>query len=186
MNKPSEIIKFDKYLGRIQQPNILLMNRSFHILGKISRYDNWHASIVANGLNEIVFNVHKYADGRLCPIWDDLVDLKIVDVDGFGRFEIAVNYTDNTETVKSVHGFSLENELAQIYLNDFHVNDEEAADMVITEYSKDNYDEEGNFIPTVFYDKNDEKHSLLHRVLADKAPHWVCYAIYCAWGRCTA
>ena len=172
MNKPSEIIKFDKYLGRIQQPNILLMNRSFHIIGKISMYDNWHASIVANGLNEIVFNVHKYADGRLCPIWDDLVDLKIVDVDGFGRFEIAVNYTDNTETVKSIHGFSLENELAQIYLNDFHVNDEEAADMVITEYSKDNYDEEGNFIPTVFYDKNDEKHSLLHRVLADKAPHW--------------
>lgn len=172
MNKPSEIIKFDKYLGRIQQPNILLMNRSFHILGKISRYDNWHASIVANGLNEIVLNVHKYEDGRLCPVWDDLVDLKIVDVDGFGRFEISVNYTDNTETVKSVHGFSLENELAQINLNDFHVNDEEATDMVITEYSKDNYDEEGNFIPTVFYNPNDEKRSLLHRVLADKTPHW--------------
>lgn len=172
MKKPCEIIKLDKYTRQIEKPTLLLMNRSFNIIRNINRYTNWRISLVGNGLNEISFNVHKYTDGILCPVWDDLVDLKIVDVDGFGRFEISVNYTDNTETVKSVHGFSLENELAQINLNDFHVNDEEATDMVITEYSKDNYDEEGNFIPTVFYNPNDEKRSLLHRVLADKAPHW--------------
>ncbi len=159
------------------------MNRSFHIIGMVNRYDNWHISLVANGIDEIVFDVHKYADGKLCPIWDDLVDLKVMDVDGFGRFEITVDYTDGTETVKSVHGFSLETELAQVGLYDFHVNDEEAADMEITEYSKGNYDSDGNFIPTTFYreifdtDTPEEaefkrRHSLLHRVLADKAPHW--------------
>lgn len=172
INKPCEIIKLDRYTGKIPLPSLLLMNPSFHIIGKISRYENWEIRIVANGLDEIIFYVHKYTDGMLCPIWDDLVDLKIVDVDGFGRFEISVDYTDNTETVKSVHGFSLETELAQIGLYEFHVNDEEAADMEVTDYSKDNYDSEGNFIPTVFYNPKDKKHSLLHRVLADKAPHW--------------
>ena len=53
----------------------------------------------------------------ICPVWDDLIDLKIIDVMGFGRFEISVNYTDNTQTVKSVHGMSLEVELAQITID---------------------------------------------------------------------
>lgn len=183
MKQPCEIIKIDKHTRKIDMPALLLMNRSFNIIGKISRYDNWNISLVGNGIDEISFEVHKYANGILCPVWDDLVDLKIVNVDGFGMFEISVDYTDNTETVKSIHGFSLETELAQIGLYEFHVNDEEAADMVITEYSKDNYDSEGNFIPTTFYREiSDEdtpeeaefkrKHSLLHRVLADKAPHW--------------
>lgn len=170
--KPCEIIKLDKYTRKINMPTLLLMNRSFSIIGRISRYDNWNISLVGNGIDEISFNVHKYANGIQCPVWDDLIDLKIVNVDGFGMFEISVDYTDNTETVKSIHGFSLEVELAQIGLYEFHVNDDDAADMVITEYSKDNYDSEGNFIPTVFYNPTDEKHSLLHRVLADKAPHW--------------
>lgn len=183
INQPYEMIKLDKYTGKIEPPALLLMNRSFDLIGKISNFDNWKAAFAANGLDEITFDVHKYANGQLCPVWDDLIDLKIVDVSGFGRFEISVNYTDNTETVKSIHGFSLETELAQISLYEFHVNDEEAADMEITEYSKDNYDSQGNFIPTTFYreiSKEDSpetadfkrKHSLLHRILADKAPHW--------------
>ncbi len=164
-------------------PSILLMNRASHVIGRITHYDNWHVSIVAVGMDEIVFDVHKYTDGRLCPVWDDLVDLKLVEVEGFGRFEISVSYADRAETVKSVHGFSLEVELAQINLHDFHVNDEEATDMRYTEYSKVNYDKDGNYIPTTFYrevfpDDSPEtaelkrSHSLLHRVLADKAPHW--------------
>lgn len=155
------------------------MNRSFDIIGKISRYENWNLSLIANGIDEISFDVHKYEDGKLCPLWDELIDLKIVDADGFGRFEISVSYTDNTETVKSIHGQSLEVELAQIGLYEFHVNDEEAT----AEYSKDNYDSKGNYMPTTFYRKIEtidtsdmidfkRKHSLLDRVLADKAPHW--------------
>lgn len=171
MKNPYEVIKIDKYTGKIQSPTLLLMNRSFNIIGKISRYDNWNISLVANGMDEISFEVHKYADGKLCPVWDDLIDLKIVNVKNFGYFEISVDYTDNTETVKSVHGISLETELSQISLYEFHVNDEDAADMEVTDYSAD-YDEDGNFIPTVFCNPDDEKHSLLHRALAGKAPHW--------------
>lgn len=181
--KPYDVIKIDKYTKKIQVPNLLLMTRSFDIIGKIPHYTDWNISLVGNGMDEISFNVHKYVNGNRCPVWDDLIDLKIVDVRGFGRFEISVDYTDNTETVKSVHGVSLEAELAQIPLYEFHVNDDDAMSMEITEHNADDFDENGSFIPTVFYhrilpdDTTDEakkkrKHSLLHRVLADKAPHW--------------
>lgn len=183
IKKPYDIIKIDKYTNKIQMPNLLLMTRSFDVIGKISNYTNWNISLVGNGIDEISFEVNKYVNGELCPVWNDLIDLKIIDVRGFGRFEISVDYTDNTQTVKSVHGISLETELAQIPLYEFHVNDDEAMTMEITEHNNSDFDENGNFIPTVFYhrilpdDATDEaekkrKHSLLHRVLADKAPHW--------------
>lgn len=164
MKQPYDIIKIDKYTGKIEMPDLLLMTRSFDIIGKIPHYTNWNISLVGNGVNEISFNVNKYVNGKICPVWDDLIDLKIIDVMGFGRFEISVDYTDNTQTVKSVHGMSLEVELAQIPLYEFHVNDEDS--------TSSDFDDNGNFIPTVFYDPEHKAHSLLHRVLADKAPHW--------------
>lgn len=171
MKKPYEIIKLDRYTGKIQQPTLLLMKRSGEIIGKISNYRNWNISLVGNGIDEINFEVHKSYNGKQCVLWNDLIDLKIVEVDKFGRFEISVDYTDNTETVKSVHGISLEAELAQVPLYGFHVNDDDAMSNEITEFNQFDFDNK-KFIPTVFYNPNDPKHSLLHRVLADKAPHW--------------
>lgn len=164
MKQPYDIIKIDKYTGKVEMPDLLLMTRSFDIIGKIPHYTNWNMSLVGNGVNEISFNVNKYVNGKICPVWDDLIDLKIINVMGFGRFEISVDYTDNTQTVKSVHGMSLEVELAQIPLYEFHVNDEDS--------TSSDFDDNGNFIPTVFYDPEHKAHSLLHRALADKAPHW--------------
>lgn len=172
MRKLSELIKLDKYTNKIQEPSLILKTRNFDIIGKIPKYTNWNTSFVGNGLDEISFEVHKYTNGKLCPVWDDLVDLKVVNVDDYKNFEIQVEYTDSTETIKSVHGVSLETELGQLYLNDFHVNDEEATSAIITEYNKDSFDEKGNFIPTVLCDFDNPKRSLLHRVLKDKAPHW--------------
>ncbi len=170
--KPYKIIKLDRYTHKIPSPTLLLMTRSFDVIGKIPRYENWNMSLVGNGIDEISFTVTKYLNGILNPVWDDLIDLKVIEVRDFGRFEITVNYTDNTKTEKVVHGQSLKVELSQIYLHDFHVNDEDAMSMEITQYNENDFDTNGNFIPTVFYDENDEKHSLLNRVIADKAPHW--------------
>jgi hypothetical protein len=172
IKKPYQVIKIDKYTKKIQTPNLLLMNRACNVIGKIPKYDDWNISLVGNGIDEISFTVPKYVNGVICPVWDSIEDLKIVEVQGFGRFEISVDYTDNTQTTKSVSGQSLEVELAQISLYEFHVNDDDATTMVQTEYNEDDFDSEGNFIPTVFYKPSDEKHSLLHRLLADKAPHW--------------
>ena len=107
MKKPYEIIKLDRYTGKIQQPTLLLMKRSGEIIGKISNYRNWNISLVGNGIDEINFEVHKSYNGKQCVLWDDLIDLKIVEVDKFGRFEISVDYTDNTEyhLRQSLHRF---------------------------------------------------------------------------------
>ena len=171
------IIRLDKNTKTVYTPTLTLMTRDFNPLGKISKYLNWNISLQANGVDEISFDVNKtyydeYGNKITCPVWDNLIDLKIVDVDGLGKFEITVSYTDNAETIKSVHGQSLEVELGQLYLRDFHVNDEEAITGEITEYNKMHFDANGNFIPTVFYDPTNKYNSLLHRVLADKAPHW--------------
>ena len=164
-SKPSKIIKIDKHTNKIALPTILLQNRSFDTIGKLN-YTNFNASLVANGIDEVSFEVHKYVDGKKCAIWDSLQDLKVVHVEGYGKFEISVNYTDNTETTKSVHGQSLEVELGQISLHEFHVNDEVDLEM-------------NDYVPTVFWDTDRPERSLLHRVLADKAPHW-------SWGKVTS
>lgn len=168
----TRLIRLDKNTSKLSNPELLLMTKDFQKIGKLGEYTNWNVSVLGNSVDEISFDVAKYVDGKKNPLWDKITDLKIVEVMKYGRFEISVTYTDNTKTVKSVHGYSLETELAQLYLNDFHVNDDDAMTMEMTEYNKDDFDKDGNFIPTVFYNPDDKNHSLLHRVIADKAPHW--------------
>lgn len=168
----TRLIRLDKNTSKLSNPELLLMTKDFQKIGKLGEYTNWNVSVLGNSVDEISFDVAKYVDGKKNPLWDKITDLKVVEVMKYGRFEISVTYTDNTKTVKSVHGYSLETELAQLYLNDFHVNDDDAMTMEMTEYNKDDFDKDGNFIPTVFYNPDDKNHSLLHRVIADKAPHW--------------
>lgn len=180
-----EVFSIDPISKTLTPPQILLTTRNFSKIGSI-KYDNWNFSFAGAAMHEITFDVYKPIEItedmdettvlRLTHehiIWDNLVDMRLLEIPDCGRFEISVNYTDDTKTVKSVHGYSLECELSELKLYDFHVNDDEAmSNMEITEYNKDSFDEDGNFIPTTFCNFSDEKHSLLHRVIADKAPHW--------------
>ncbi len=178
------LIRLDNNTERIYFPKLFLKDRSLQkTYGVIPHYTNWNVSIEAGTLDEISFDVYKEVDGDKCPVWDRLNDFVIVSIDGECNFEAHITYTDNTETVKSVHCKSLECELGQVYLNDFHINDDEAMVYITSNYDSDgklvdtyndpiNFDEYGNFIPTVFYNADDEEHSLLHRVIKDKAPSW--------------
>lgn len=170
-NNPCNVIKMDKFTNTIHLPSIILMNRNGKKYGKL-RYDNYKTSFVGVGIDEISFDVHKYENGKENSLWDKIIDLKVIEVEDYGRFQIQVSYTDNTETIKSVVGQSIEVELSQLYLNDFHINDEEDMDMEYNDYTKYKYDEQGNFIPVTFYNPENEMRSLLHLVLRDKAPHW--------------
>lgn len=168
----SRIIRLDEHNSKVPSPELILQTRDFRVLGGISNYTNWNVSIQGNSIDEISFDVTKYVDGELNPIWDDLIDLRVVELKRYGCFEIEVTYTDNTKTVKSINGYSLERELGQLYLHDFHVNDDDAKTMIITKYNAQDFDKDGNFINTVFYNPDDTDHSLLHRILKEKAPHW--------------
>lgn len=172
-NNPCNIIRYDSEIGRLYDPTILLKTRSGKTLGNII-YDkeSWSIKLSATDLDEISFDVYKDIDDKKNPVWDDLIDLRLIDVKGYGQFEISVDYSDKEQTIKTITAKSLEAELGQLYLDEFHVNDDDATTMIMTDYNKDDFDADGNFIPTVFYNKDDSKHSLLDRVLADKAPHW--------------
>ena len=124
INLLNEIIQLNEDNDKIEAPTLRLMTRSFRNLGKISHYQNWNISVVGTALNEISFSVNKYIDGKVNPVWNDLVDLKIVNVNNVANFEIQVDYADDSETIKNIHGVSLETELGQIYLHEFHVNDD--------------------------------------------------------------
>lgn len=166
-SKPSSLIKFNKITKQIERPTLLLKTRSGKYIGNI-KYTNLKMSLVANGLDEISFEVHKYVNGQKCDFWDKIRDLCIIDYVGYGQFEADVSITDENETVKSIVGKSLETELGQRIIREMHINDEDAI-IYMTEKDKD---ENGNFIPTVLYDENDPEHSLLNRVLNEKTPHW--------------
>ena len=111
--------------------------------------------------DEISFNVHKYEDGVLSPLWDRVTDLQLVFVREWRTyFEITVQIDETDETVKKVTGQSLcESELGQIILYDLELNTE--SDILRDDYKK----------PSVFYDADDPKNSMLHRIL-EKAPHY--------------
>lgn len=172
MTHPCNIIKINKINRCLETPIIILKKRDFEIIGEIKNFTNWKVSFHGTELDEISFDVYKELDGVECEIWDKIVDLAIIELKDYGHFEIQLNTNETTELVKSIVGQSLETELGQLTLKEFHVNNDDSFNGEQTEYNSFDYDLNGNLIPTVFYNKNDPRHSLLHRVLADKAPHW--------------
>lgn len=166
MQKTLAVLKTNPINHQVEKPDILLQRRDGKVLGKVL-YDNLRMSISGSALDEVSFDVYKMIDGRENPLWNDIVDLKLINVVGFKRYEITVSKTDTNDVIKTVVGKSLECELARpIY--DLHINDDD-----YFEYqSESNMDSNGNIIPIKYYNPTDESHSLLHLLLADKAPDW--------------
>ena len=162
IQKLSKNIKFDKTTGEFVKPTLLLQTRNGKFIGKI-KYDNFTASLKGNAIDEISFDIHKYVNGEKCAFWEELKGLKIINYKDYGLFQAKFTINEENETIKTCVAQSLEVELSQRKLREFHVNDEEAITTI------DNGDK---FIVTVFCDKNDTTHSLLHRTIAEKAPHW--------------
>ena len=60
------------------------------MIGKIN-YSNLQMSISGSTCDNIKFHVYKEQDGKNCSFWNEIVDLKIVDVVGYGQFELKLN-----------------------------------------------------------------------------------------------
>lgn len=170
MKKIGNAIKIDRRTGLIDPPSLILMSRSLSPLGKIGHYESLTLSLAADGMDEVSLDVHEYNNGKRCPVWNELTNLRLLKVGDLGVFEISVTFTDGGGSVKSIHGVSLEAELALAMLHEFHVNDDEAIEAA-TDYSGDTPSIE-SFTPTTLYNAEDPSHSLLHRVFREYAPHW--------------
>ncbi len=127
-------------------------------------------SISGTKFDTINLNIYKIIDGKSCLFWDDIIDLKIINVVGYGKFEIYINKKSDQNTLKEVVGYSLETELTQIPLYDLHINDDDYFNYGAQDES--NLDSYGNIKPIKLYNPSDPDHSLLHLLLMDKACHW--------------
>ena len=142
---------------------ILLANRSLQLLGQIVNidYTTVNPKCNLNSADEINFTIYRELDNVVEPLWDKIIDLKIIyvrELDEF--FQITVQTDEGSDkTTKAITGTSLcEAELSQTNLNGIEINTE-------NDIARDNY------VVTKFYDEVNPKASLLHRIL-QKAPSY--------------
>ena len=153
-------IKFDS-TGNSEPPTIILANRNGNKLGQLKvNKDSIDLSDKFNDASEISFTVNKYIDGELTPLWDKLVDFKLVWCKEWDAwFEIKVELDEETETVKTVFCTQLgQAELSQIMLYNIEINTED-------DIARDDYK------ISILWDEKDPKASILDRTL-EKAPHY--------------
>ena len=154
-------IKFD-LVGNPEPPTIILANRNGNKLGQLNvNAESIDASDKFNDASELSFTLNKYVDGELTPLWDKVVDFKLVYCKEWDEwFEIKVELDEATETVKTVFCTQLgQAELSQIMLYNIEINTE-------VDIERDDYK------ISILYDPDHQDASILHRVLKDKAPHY--------------
>lgn len=157
----ANVLKFDKN-NTVEDFTFILSTKNYKHLGKINNIKRDTVNCVGNlnSANEISFEVYKTINGEAEEHWDEIVDLKSVYVKELNEyFEIKVTYNDALDEVKKIVGTSLcEAELGQTNIYNTEINTE-------ADISRDNY------VETKFYDEDNPKASLLHRVLSF-APHY--------------
>ena len=153
-------IKFD-LSGNPEPPTIILANRNGNKLGQLKVNEDSIGLIDKfNDASEISFTVNKYIDEELTPLWDKIVDFKLVYCKEWDCwFEAKVELDEETETVKTVYCTQLgQAELSQIMLYNVEINTED-------DIARDDYK------ISILWDEKDPKASILDRML-EKAPHY--------------
>ena len=159
------MVKIDKVTNSITQPDVWLCHRNYDKICILSPIDDLKIYKTANAVDEISFTFHKINDDVEFEYWEQVKDLKVVLVDGFGYFEIAVDKNVSDDTKKVITGVSTEAELGQISIYELEINGE-------NDLNNDaNFSSDGGYIATTLYNPLDQEHSLLHKLLS-KAPHW--------------
>lgn len=146
----------------IEDFTIVLSKRNHEHYGEIAnvKRDTINCKVNMNAADEISFDTYKYVldesgNKRDERLWNQIVDFRLIWIKELDEyFEINVTLDDSTENVvKSIVGTSLcEAELSQTNLYDIEINTE-------NDIARDDY------VVTKFYDKDNQKASLLHRVL---------------------
>lgn len=148
----------------INVPNIYILNRRLKKIGQIEDVTELQIVVALNEPNEISFTTHKYINGRKNSLWKHIKETALISVEGFGIFEIEAPITDTDTSIKKIHGQDLCSvELGQSNCT-LEINTEEDYTSTVTPALSD-------VKPTLFYNKNDTAHSLLHRILS-YAPHY--------------
>ena len=114
--------------GLIETPTLLLQHKNFETIGNggITNVSGLTYKNNFNDANEVSFKIHKFNNEKKHPLWDSMVDFKIIYIPQLHeRFEISVTTSeeDPNDISKSITGTSLcEAELSQITLRNVQIN----------------------------------------------------------------
>lgn len=153
--------------GIIETPTLLLQHKNFETIGNggVTNVSGLTYKNNFNDANEVSFKIHKFNDEKKHPLWDSMVDFKIIYIPQLHeRFEISITTSeeDPNDVSKSITGTSLcEAELSQITLRNVQINTE--ADM-----TNPLYDE--NF-PTILYRDPEEYDSAENQKIWTKSKY---------------
>lgn len=96
---PKAIIRTHPVTHHIDPPTLLLKTRDNRVIGRIN-YKGLEIKLSGAAPDKISFDVYREMDGKPCPFWDELVDLKFVDDVGYGRFEVRIQKTEDISVLK--------------------------------------------------------------------------------------
>ena len=153
--------------GLIETPTLLLQHKNFETIGNggVTNVSGLTYKNNFNDANEVSFKIHKFNDEKKHPLWDSMVDFKIIYIPQLHeRFEISVTISeeDPNDVSKSITGTSLcEAELSQITLRNVQINTE-------TDMTNLLYDE--NF-PTILYRDPEEYDSAENQKIWTKSKY---------------
>lgn len=152
--------------GQPIEPILVLSNRSGNKIGVIQNVRSISRTNPLSDVAELSFDVYKEVNGEVYADWDKLKDFKLIHIPYDNTwFEAQVSLDEENDTVKHVTcNHANEAELGQLNLYETEINTEADID-------RDDYME------TFFYDEDNPKASLLHRILSDKAPHYQIYHV---------
>lgn len=153
--------------GIIETPTLLLQHKNFETIGNggVTNVSGFTYKNNFNDANEVSFKIHKFNDEKKHPLWDSMVDFKIIYIPQLHeRFEISVTTSEENpnDVSKSITGTSLcEAELSQITLRNVQINTE-------TDMTNPLYDE--NF-PTILYRDPEEYDSVENLAIWTKSKY---------------
>lgn len=153
--------------GLIETPTLLLQHKNFETIGNggVTNVSDLTYKNNFNDANEVSFKIHKFNDEKKHPLWDSMVDFKIIYIPQLHeRFEISITTSeeDPNDVSKSITGTSLcEAELSQITLRNVQINTE-------TDMINPLYDE--NF-PTILYRDPEEYDSVENLAIWTKSKY---------------
>ena len=161
----NKLIDIDKN-GQIEQPVLVLSSRGGNKIGVIKNVSSINITHPLADVAELSFDVTKEVDGEAYGDWDEIKDFRFIQMPYDNTwFEATVSIDEENEIVKHVTCVHAnEAELGQLNLYETEINTE-------NDIGRDDY------VETVFYNENNPKASLLHRILKDKAPHYQIYHV---------
>lgn len=158
MRLPKNILS-DSY----RPPAIYLCQTNKERIGELN-VNNFKGKFKWNAYSDVSFDIDRQycdvvtGDTIINPYYDKVEALRLILVDGFGYFQLQDPSmdSDGIKENKSINAYSLEYDLSNRYLESFIIN------KGIT----------GSIDGVILYNPNDTARSLLHLVIAEKAPDW--------------